>query len=240
MIVSVDAKIVIKRSSTTSEVPTVAPSADHTDGSWTALDIYSGEFFANEADERLFINLGGTIKELLIVGSGGGGIYDGNGTADTDVEVTVDSSIKFIAATGNEIAIGPSVFTPNTILHVKANNGNGVYIDGQSVSASEHIIKLRDVNGVNQSVFRNSGRVDLAINGTGQVTIGGGAATYQFNQLSPTVSTSSLPVAIWQSATKDLLIIRANGVLNAPNLPTSSAGLSAGDIWNNSNVLNIV
>ncbi len=31
-----------------------------------------------------------------------------------------------------------------------------------------------------------------------------------------------------------------NGRVSMPNLPTSSAGLSAGDIWNNSGVLNIV
>ena len=34
--------------------------------------------------------------------------------------------------------------------------------------------------------------------------------------------------------------VKGNGVINALNLPTSSAGLVAGDIWNNSGVLNIV
>lgn len=34
--------------------------------------------------------------------------------------------------------------------------------------------------------------------------------------------------------------IDRNGVINMPNLPTSSAGLSAGDLWNNSGVVNIV
>ena len=36
------------------------------------------------------------------------------------------------------------------------------------------------------------------------------------------------------------MIIKANGVINMPNLPTSSAGLVAGDLWNNSGVINIV
>ena len=37
-----------------------------------------------------------------------------------------------------------------------------------------------------------------------------------------------------------LLDIKNNGQINASSLPTSSAGLSSGDIWNNSGVLNIV
>ena len=37
-----------------------------------------------------------------------------------------------------------------------------------------------------------------------------------------------------------ILTLKDAGVLNAANLPTSSAGLSSGDIWNNSGVLNIV
>ena len=37
-----------------------------------------------------------------------------------------------------------------------------------------------------------------------------------------------------------LLDVKNNGKINASSLPTSSAGLSSGDIWNNSGVLNIV
>ena len=37
-----------------------------------------------------------------------------------------------------------------------------------------------------------------------------------------------------------VLVGKANGTLNLPNLPTSSVGLSSGDVWNNSGVLNIV
>ena len=37
-----------------------------------------------------------------------------------------------------------------------------------------------------------------------------------------------------------LLDVQNNGKINASSLPTSSAGLSSGDIWNNSGVLNIV
>lgn len=68
----IDAKIVNKRSTVATETPTVAPSEDHTDGSWNDTDIYSGEFFINEADEKIFIRTGATIKELGVGGGGGG------------------------------------------------------------------------------------------------------------------------------------------------------------------------
>lgn len=38
----------------------------------------------------------------------------------------------------------------------------------------------------------------------------------------------------------DLFVVKGNGVLNAANLPTSSAGLVSGDIWNNLGILTIV
>jgi len=50
-----DSRIRIKRSTTTGQVPTVAPSTDHTDGTWDALDVYVGELFLNTVDDRLFV-----------------------------------------------------------------------------------------------------------------------------------------------------------------------------------------
>lgn len=37
-----------------------------------------------------------------------------------------------------------------------------------------------------------------------------------------------------------LMLVKGNGVLNLPNLPTSASGLASGDLWNNSGVINIV
>jgi hypothetical protein len=54
---------------------------------------------------------------------------------------------------------------------------------------------------------------------------------------------------IWNAANTSLLFgtndtlrvtIKNTGVVNIANMPTSSAGLSAGDLWNNSGVVNIV
>lgn len=51
------------------------------------------------------------------------------------------------------------------------------------------------------------------------------------------IGTSQLDFSI---AGTDILTLKDTGVLNAANLPTSSAGLVAGDIWNNLGILNIV
>jgi len=59
-----DSKIRIKRSTITGQVPTVAPSNDHTDGSWSELDIYKGELFLNQADDRLFTRTDAGIVEI--------------------------------------------------------------------------------------------------------------------------------------------------------------------------------
>jgi hypothetical protein len=40
--------------------------------------------------------------------------------------------------------------------------------------------------------------------------------------------------------TNNLFLVKGNGVLNAPNLPTSAVGLVTGDIWNNLGILTIV
>lgn len=53
-IIVLDAKHKIKRSTVASVVPTLGPSADHTDGTWSDTDIYPGEFFWNESDEILW------------------------------------------------------------------------------------------------------------------------------------------------------------------------------------------
>ncbi len=63
-----DSRIRIKRSTTTGEVPTVAPSTDHSDGTWNATDVYVGEMFLNTADSKLWVRTDGGIKEVAIGG----------------------------------------------------------------------------------------------------------------------------------------------------------------------------
>lgn len=121
MIIGVDAKIVIKRSSVASEVPTVGPSNDHTDGSWDSLDIYSGEFFANEADEKLFIRLDGTIKELMFTSSAINTIYSANDTVGTGRIITLTDTITFTGGTKFSVSAPCDLATAGGITTI----GNG-------------------------------------------------------------------------------------------------------------------
>lgn len=57
-------KIIIKRSTTTGVVPTLGVTNDHTDGTWSATDIYVGEFFYNVIDNRLWIGKVGGVQEI--------------------------------------------------------------------------------------------------------------------------------------------------------------------------------
>lgn len=64
-----NSRLIIKRSSTPGDVPTVGPSNDHTDGTWTDLDIYNGEFFINEPDSKLFFAADGSIVSVMLPAS---------------------------------------------------------------------------------------------------------------------------------------------------------------------------
>lgn len=94
----IDARQIQKLLTTPTEQPTVAPSSDHTDGSWDITDAYIGELVFNTADEKVWM-MGdtGPIELLTTVGTASG-IF-GSGTTNrvakfsssTDIE---DSNIQ--------------------------------------------------------------------------------------------------------------------------------------------------
>src|SRR3989304_3554215 len=82
-----DSKIRIKRTTLADQIPSMAPSQDHTDGSWNANNIYKGEFYLNETDARLWIGTAVGIKEIPIIN----GLLP-IGAADTIVKVNTGGS----------------------------------------------------------------------------------------------------------------------------------------------------
>lgn len=64
-----DSRILLKRSTTAGVVPTIPATSNHTDGTWTATDIYSGETFVNTVDKRAFVRLGSDVKEIPLQNS---------------------------------------------------------------------------------------------------------------------------------------------------------------------------
>lgn len=64
-----DSRIRLKRSTVAGAEPTAAPSADHTDGTWGVNDVYVGELYLNDTDQRLYVRTAGGVLEIA---TGGG------------------------------------------------------------------------------------------------------------------------------------------------------------------------
>ena len=79
-----DSRILIKTSSVTTEVPTVAPSNDHTDGTWSVVDVYSGEMFLNTADKKIWFRAASSIVEVATKISNQKNVECYNVTSGTD------------------------------------------------------------------------------------------------------------------------------------------------------------
>ncbi len=76
-------RIVVKRSTTPGEVATIAPSDDHTDGTWSATDIYKGELFVNLVDGRVQTRTDSGIVDCILT-SDVVGILDFKGGYDAN------------------------------------------------------------------------------------------------------------------------------------------------------------
>ena len=96
-----DLRILIKRSTNTGEVPTVAPSTDHTDGTWDPLDIYKGELFINTADDKVWYRGDAGIVQIY---PSAGGISSLNGLTAATQTFAVNTS-------GSDFGISSSTST---------------------------------------------------------------------------------------------------------------------------------
>jgi len=62
-----DSRILIKCLTTSGLVPTVAPSNDHTDGSWSETSVYVRELLLNSEDGKVWVRTNDGIKEILVL-----------------------------------------------------------------------------------------------------------------------------------------------------------------------------
>ena len=60
-------RVTFKYSTITGETPTIAPSLDHCDGTWSPSDLYVGEFFLNAADDTMWVR---TLNGIVPITSG--------------------------------------------------------------------------------------------------------------------------------------------------------------------------
>jgi hypothetical protein len=181
MVIGVDAKIVIKRSTTSLEVPTVAPTQDHTDGSWSSTDIYSGEFYLNEADEKLYINVSGTIKELAFASGSSNTIYSADDTVGTNRVATLTDTLTI--ESGELILKGLGTGT-DVLFRREMSNGLDrqiIYDNGQSATAfGTNAVISANVGNWNSATGFTTGHAFYAGSGSVRGTlfqhIGGGAS----------------------------------------------------------------
>ena len=99
-----DSRIRLKRSTVTGAVPTVAPSTDHTDGTWSVNDVYIGELYLNDTDQRLFVRSSGGVLEIA---TGGGELKQAQVTLTAAQVLALNSTPITIVAgiTGKEIQV---------------------------------------------------------------------------------------------------------------------------------------
>ena len=157
--------MVNKRSSIASEVPTIAPSNDHTDGTWSATDIYSGEFFLNENDQKLFIRIDGVIKELAFTGGSATTIYTSDDTISSDRVVTLGTSYLYFSVdtpgTGN-LGFGRSGQTPSASIHFFAADAGGIFVEGFNSSAGQAALSVFNLSrSLTSARFFNNSDVEI-------------------------------------------------------------------------------
>jgi len=115
-----NSRIQIKYSTIAGEVPTIPPSMDHTDGTWSPSDIYIGEFFCNVVDNTLFTR---TLSGIIPLSSG---------TTTIDITAFVNLSGGTMYGTLNTPAISATTITATTI---NATTFNGSFVgDGSGLT----------------------------------------------------------------------------------------------------------
>jgi hypothetical protein len=171
-----DSRIKIKRSTVTATVPTVPSSNDHTDGTWTATDIYKGELFFNQADGVLWsrddngvVCLGGSASVELTPAQ----VKTLNTTPITIVGAVSGYAIEVISASV-KIAFNTTAYATNTSLHL--------HIDGadDNVGQIGNNILLATVDQISSAYAPSnpsSGQTQVLANAALQVKVPNGDPT---------------------------------------------------------------
>jgi hypothetical protein len=186
----------------------------------------TGVTFLNVSN-GLSSSTGGPITTTGIIGIDAGGV-DTTQLADdavTSTKISSSDTVFNINDSNNTIGIGALANTEDKLL----------------ISSSDSVLTVATIENTNSSgtplaVLRLKARGNATMQlwdtnptpgSVGQFNLESANGTFVI-----TADPAGTPVTV--------LVGKANGTLNLPNLPTSSAGLSSGDVWNNSGVLNIV
>lgn len=180
-----DARILIKRSTNTGEVPTAAPSNDHTDGTWDALDIYTGELFLNVADSRAWFRSNTAIIELATLnGPTDAFVNGGNAFGSTAVfGLSDDNQVDFKA---NNITVfsydknGVTLKTAKPIYFQDSGGTNTVDISAPTTLSGSYSLNLPTAQGSADTYLKNDGSGNLSwstVTGSGGLKSGTATAS---------------------------------------------------------------
>ena len=162
-----DARILIKRSTTAGQVPTAAPSNDHTDGTWDALDIYEGEVFINLADSKAWFRSNTGIIELATLNGPTDAFINGGNTfgATAVFGAKDDQSIDFIANNTTIFSYdknGVEVKTGKPVYFQDNSGSNRVDISAPATISASYSLNLPTAQGSANTYLKNDGSGNLS------------------------------------------------------------------------------
>ena len=150
-------------------------------------------------------------------------VNDGQADVDFRVEGDTDANLLLCDAGNDRVVIGGTTPTESAKFAVLG--------DGSAIVAS---IENADTgSGLSVLVVKGPNPIiqweDTVGTGNATFNVGVDENVFYFDDVTGTAV-----------RTLSMRKVGSNGVVNLANIPTSSAGLSSGDVWNNSGVLNIV
>jgi len=168
-----DSRIRLKRSSVTGAEPTAAPSADHTDGTWSVNDVYIGELYLNDADQRLFVRTTGGILEV----STGGELQRSQVTLTTAQVLALNSTpITIVGAiSGKEIQIvsasahlkyNSATYATNVNLVLKSSSAASMEYQGKyDISYASDVLGSFELTGLQANIVTGDALVATVTSG---------------------------------------------------------------------------
>jgi hypothetical protein len=231
-----DARILIKRSTTAGQVPTAAPSNDHTDGTWDALDIYEGEVFINLADSKAWFRSNTGIIELATLNGPTDAFINGGNTfgATAVFGATDDQAIDFKANNTTIFSYdknGIEVKTGKPIYFQDNSGSNRVDISAPSSISASYSLNLPTAQGSADTYLKNDGSGNLSWS---SVTGGGGLKSGTATAATTDVYTTTI-TGVSSYTTNDAYIIKFN-TANSNGATLNINSIGAVDLVKNTNV----
>lgn len=185
---------------------TVPVQEDFTTGTWSSLDLCVSEFGVNEADEKLYIRVGNTVKQIQFVGATGGD----QGLDDVLATENITNGNNIVLTDGDKIINSDGTFGvyysgKNLVLYDGYYDGKVYeigYDDNTSFNASKITIATYSFNPSYKSMFIET---TIICNGTGGLSYhsklegffrGGTASLTQVSIVDKTEQSEFLPGGI--------------------------------------------